>query len=219
MEPDSTNGGERQFDAPRGAAGPELGGPQNGDAGNAAAPEAPPSASPPADAQPDTTTRMGAGRALWLLIRRLVAGPPGPPLASGNPKPQQPEQLRDCLDMLETHPGLRTTTIRLLGPHAADEGASFLHEHVETADEKGNARQTDLYITYRCSHNHWLDQNVRVLGTCFCGAILCSTPGCFAGVCAFCSVCCCSHHRKSYIEDGQVVVCCTRCFWKKYWFW
>jgi hypothetical protein len=152
------------------------------------------------------------------VLRRLVAGPPGPTLASGSPKPQQPEQLRDCLDMLDAHPGLRTTTIRLLGPHAADEGTSFLHEHVETEDKKGNARQTDLYITYRCSNNHWLDQNVRILGTCFCGAILCSTPGCFA-VCNACSACCCSLHRKSYIEDGHVVVCCSRCFWKKYWFW
>ena len=120
--------------------------------------------------------------------------------------------------MLDARPGLRTTTLRLLGPPAAEEGASFVHEHVETQDEHGNARQTDLYITYRCSNNHWIDQNVRILGTCFCGAILCSTPGCFA-VCAACSACCCSQHRKSYIDDGQVVTYCARCFWKKYWFW
>jgi hypothetical protein len=155
--------------------------------------------------------------ACWPMRLRLEPQTT-PPLASGSPKPQQPEHLRDCLDMLDAHSGLRTTTIRLLGPHAADEGASFVHEHVETQDEKGNARQTDLYITYRCSNNHWIDQNVRILGTCFCGAILCSTPGCFA-VCAACSACCCSQHRKSYIDDGQVITYCARCFWKKYWFW
>jgi len=217
VEPDGMNSEERRIDARSGAAEPKLGGPQEVEPGAAGALEAPPSASPQADAQPGTATRTGAGRSLWLLIRRLVAGPTAP-LAAVDAKPQPPEQLRDCLDMLDRHPGLRTTTIRLLGPHAADEGASFLHEHVETADEKGNARQTDLYITYRCTNNHWLDQNVRVLGTCFCGAILCSTPGCFA-VCAACSSCCCSRHRKSFIDDGQVVTYCTSCFWKKYWFW
>jgi len=120
--------------------------------------------------------------------------------------------------MLDANPGLRTTTLRILGPQAREQGESFLHEHVETEDEKGNARQTDIYIAYRCSSNHWLDQNVRVQGTCFCGAILCSTPGCFA-VCAACSSACCSHHRKSLVVDGQIVTYCTRCYWKKYWFW
>jgi len=217
VEPDDMNGDEPRTDAPSGAAEEDCRDQQQEPPTAADRPEASPSAM--STSQAVEPAKIGAVRSLWVVLRRLVAGPTSPPVASGSPKPQQPDQLRDCLDMLDAHPGLRSTTIRLLGPHAADEGASFLHEHVETEDEKGNARQTDLYITYRCSNNHWLDQNVRILGTCFCGAILCSTPGCFAGVCAFCSVCCCSHHRKSYIEDGQVVVCCSRCFWKKYWFW
>ena len=161
--------------------------------------------------------KIGAVWSLWVLLRRLVAGPAESPSAA-DAKPPHSDHLKDCLAMLDAHPGLRTTTLRLLGPQADEQGVSFAHEHVETEDEKGNARQTDLYITYRCSNNHWIDQNVRTLGTCFCGAILCSTPGCFA-VCAACSACCCSQHRKSYIDDGQVITYCSRCFWKKYWFW
>jgi len=120
--------------------------------------------------------------------------------------------------MLDAHPGLRSTTARLLGPQAQEQGESFIHEHIETQDEKGSARQTDLYITFRCSNNHWLSQNVLVQGTCFCGTVLCSTPGCFA-VCAACSSACCPRHRKTVLLDGVATTFCTRCYWKKYWFW
>jgi hypothetical protein len=217
VEPDHMNGDEPRTDALSGAAEHELVGQARVPPVITGGPEVPPATSPKPAVSATELGKVGALQGLRVLLRRLVIGPAAPPVPGGA-QPPQPDHLKDCLAMLDARPGLRTTTIRLLGPHAADEGASFLHEHVETEDEKGNARQTDLYVTYRCSNNHWLDQNVRVLGTCFCGAILCSTPGCFA-VCSTCSVCCCSHHRKSYIEDGQVVTYCTRCFWKKYWFW
>jgi hypothetical protein len=216
VEPDDVNGDEPRTDAPSGAAEQDCRDQQQEPPTAADRLEASPSAT--STSQTSEPAKIGAIQSLWVLLRRLVAGPAESPPAA-DVRPPQPDHLKDCLAMLDAHPGLRTTTLRLLGPPAAEEGASFVHEHVETQDEKGNARQTDLYIAYRCSHNHWTDQNVRILGTCFCGAILCSTPGCFA-VCAACSTCCCSQHRKSFcLGNGQVVTYCTRCFWKKYWFW
>jgi len=168
---------------------------------------------------PQESARVKArlGRTLWGWLRHLVAGPKTPPI-SEVAGPSQPDQLKECLAMLDAHPGLRTTTVRVLGPQAAEQGASFLHEHVETEDEKGNARQTDIYVSHRCSNNHWLDQNVVVKGTCWCGAVLCSTAGCFA-ICQSCSTACCPSHRKTVLLDGVATTYCTRCFWKKYWFW
>jgi hypothetical protein len=208
------NGDEPRTDAPSAAAEQDCRDQQQEPPTDADRPEASPFAT--STSQSAEPAKIGAVRSLWVLFRRLVAGQTESPSAADAKRPQ-PDHLKVCLAMLDAHPGLRTTTLRLLGPPAAEEGASFVHEHVETEDEHGNARQTDLYIAYRCSNNHWIDQNVRILGTCFYGAILCSTPGCFA-VCSACSVCCCSHHRKSYIDDGQIVYC-SRCFWKKYWFW
>lgn len=218
MEPDDTSGEESRTDALSGPAEPELDSQPGHLPGVADSLEAPPSGPSEIDAQPGLTAKIGAMRTLRLLVRRLFVRRARPPLASTGPQAPQPDQLRDSLDLLDAHPGLRSTTVRILGPQAAEQGVTFTHEHIETEDEKGNARQTDLYIAYRCSHNHWIDQNVKVLGTCFCGAILCSTPGCFA-VCAACSACCCSRHRKSHLDDGQVITYCTRCFWKKYWLW
>jgi len=213
---DSMHGEESEAPPPSGAAEHELGSQQEQLPGAADPLEAPPSGPPEADAQPGMTAKAGAMRTLWLLVRGLFVRPAGPPLAADT-KPPPPDHLRACLDLLDAHPGLRSTTIRILGPQATEQGVTFTHEHVETEDEKGNARQTDLYVAYRCSNNHWIDQNVKILGTCFCGAILCSTPGCFA-VCAACSACCCSRHRKSHIDDGQVVTYCSRCHWRKFWF-
>ena len=218
MEPDDMSGEEARADALSGPAEPDLGSQPGQFPGVADSLESSPSGPSEADAQPDLTTKPGAMRTLRLLVRGLFVRPARPPLASEGPTPSQPAQLKDCLDLLDAHPGLRSTTVRILGPQAAEQGVTFTHEHIETEDGMGNARQTDLYISYRCSHNHWIDQNVKILGTCFCGAILCSTPGCFA-VCAACSACCCSRHRKSYIDDGQVVTYCSRCHWRKFWFW
>lgn len=220
MEPDGMNAEEKQTDAFSGAAESGPSDQYERPPEVADTPEAPPSISPAPDAQPGAATKMGAVQSLWLLIRRLVAGPSGLPFAAADPKPPQPDQLRDCLAMLDAHPGLRTTTLRLLGPQAAEQGASFLHEHVETEDEKGNARQTDIYVSHRCSNNHWLDQTVAVKGTCWCGAVLCSTAGCFA-TCQNprCSAVCCPRHRKTVLLDGVATTFCTRCYWKKYWFW
>lgn len=215
MEPDGMNGDEPRTDALSGATEQDIRDQQQKPPTAAVRPEASPSAT--STSQAVELVKIGAMQSLWVFPRRLVAGPAESPAAADAKRPQ-PDHLKDCLAMLDVRPGLRTTTLRLLGPQAAEEGASFVHEHVETEDEHGNARQTDLYIAYRCSNNHWIDQNVRILGTCFCGAILCSTPGCFA-VCTACSACCCSQHRKSYIDGGQVVTYCACCFWKKYWFW
>ena len=217
MEPEGMIGDEPRTGSLSGAAEHETGGQQERESGVADALVAPPSTTPGAGSQPDAPTRLGAGRALWLLIRRLVAGP-AEPLSASEAKPPQPDHLRDCLALLDAHPGLRTTTVRLLGPQAFEQGASFTHEHVETEDEKGNARQTDIYVSHRCSNNHWLDQTVAIKGTCWCGAVLCSTPGCFA-LCQSCSAACCPRHRKTVLLDGVATTYCTRCFWKKYWFW
>jgi hypothetical protein len=215
VEPDGVNGDEPRTDAPSGATEQDCRNQQQEPTTAADRPEA--SFSATSTLQAAEPAKVGAARSLWVLLRHLVIGPADSPSAADARRPQ-PDHLKDCLAMLDARPGLRTTTLRLLGPPAAEEGTSFTHEHIETEDEHGNARQTDLYIAYRCSNNHWIDQNVRILGTCSCGAILCSTPGCFA-VCAACSACCCSQHRKSYIDGGQVVTYCARCFWKKYWFW
>jgi hypothetical protein len=215
VEPDDVNGDEPRTDAPSGAAEQDRRDQQQEPPMAAVRPEA--SLSTMSTSQAAEPAKIGAGRSLWVLLRRLVAGPAESPSAADTKRPQ-PDHLKDCLALLDANPGLRSTTIRILGPLAAEEGISLTHEHIETEDEHGNARQTDLYIAYRCNNNHWIDQNVRILGTCFCGAILCSTPGCFA-VCAACSACCCSQHRKSYIDDGQVITFCSRCFWKKYWLW
>jgi len=174
-------------------------------------------ASGEAPAQGGAGVKARFARTLWDWLQCLVVGPQKPPI-SEVVGPSQPEQLKECLAMLDAHPGLRTTTVRLLGPSAKEQGESFLHEHIETEDEKGNARQTDLYVAYRCSNNHWLDQTVAIKGTCWCGAVLCSTPGCFA-LCQSCSAACCPRHRKTVLLDGVTTTYCIRCFWKKYWFW
>jgi hypothetical protein len=217
VEPDDVNGDEPRTDAPSGAAEQDRRDQQQEPPMAAACPETSPSET--STSQAAEPAKVGAVRSLWVLLRRLVAGPAESPSAAVAKRPQ-PDHLKDCLAMLDARPGLRTTTLRLLGPQAVEEGASFVHEHVETQDEHGNARQTDLYIAYRCSNNHWIDQNVRVQGTCFCGAILCSTPGCFA-ICQnqSCSAACCPRHRKTVLLDGIATTYCTRCFLKKYWFW
>jgi len=219
VEPDRINGEERRIDVPSDMAAYKLCGQSQVPPEAAAGLEAPSAVSPKTTAPSGTKTVACAVRSLGVLLRRLIIGPVKPPSAV-EVKPSQPDHLRDCIDMLDAHPGLRTTTVRLLGPQAKDQGESFLHEHVETEDEKGNARQTDLYISYRCSNNHWLDQTVAVKGACWCGAILCSTPGCFA-ICQNprCSAVCCPTHRKTVILDGIATTFCTRCFWKKYLFW
>jgi len=219
MKPDGMNAEEKQTDASFGAA---VGGPSDPHErppGVAVTPEAPFFTSGEAPAQEVSRVKGRVARTLWDWLRCLVVGPKAPPI-SEVASDSQPEQLKECLAMLDAHPGLRTTTLRVLGPQAAEQGASFLHEHIETEDAKGNARQTDIYVSHRCSNNHWLDQTVAVKGTCWCGAVLCSTPGCFA-ICQnpSCSAACCPRHRKTVLLDGVATTYCTRCFWKKYWFW
>ena len=211
------NGEERETDAPSGAAEQDRRDQQQEPPRAADRPE--PFPSTKSTSQAAEPTKIGAVRSLWVLLRRLVAGPAESPSAADAKQPQ-PDHLKDCLAMLDARPGLRTTTLRVLGPQAEEQGASFLHEHIETEDAKGNARQTDIYVSHRCSNNHWLDQTVVVKGTCWCGAVLCSTAGCFA-TCQnpSCSAVCCPRHRKTVLLDGVTTTFCTRCYWKKYWFW
>ena len=151
MEPDNVNGDEPTTDATSGAAEQNRRDQQQEPPVAADRPEASPSAT--STSQAAEPAKVGAGRSLWVLLRRLVTGPAESPSVADD-KRSHPDHLKDCLALLDANPGLRSTTIRILGPPAAEEGVSLTHEHIETEDEHGNARQTDLYIAYSCSNNH-----------------------------------------------------------------
>jgi len=162
-------------------------------------------------------------RTMWLLIRRLFAGRRNrPPLPGRRGLPRRAE---DYLRLLDGHPGARITTVRLVGTRADADGRVFEHEHIETEDDDGNARQVDVYVGQMCSCGRVFDQDVRPAGVChISGDLLCS-PGPTGGCAAHCSICgrlCGPRHRTERVfEDGRTVVCCGRCLgtylWRRFW--
>ena len=127
--------------------------------------------------------------------------------------------MEDYVHLLDGHPGLRTSTTRLLGGRAADDNVMFDHQHIETVDDAGNAVQADVYDTRTCSFGHTLDQACRAVGICEIGGeVLCAAPSCSAA-CAVCGAVCCARHRKTRdLGDGRTVTYCSRCSWRHWLF-
>ena len=156
----------------------------------------------------------------WLrrFLRWLGGGRTGAPASS--PAPGRPvRRVEDYVGLLDRHPGLRSTTIRILGGRATDDGTLFAREHIETEDDAGNAIQVDVFDARVCGFGHALDQNCRATAICaICGELMCSAEGC-TGLCSVCGSACCARHRRIRdLGDGEVRIYCSRCSWR-YWFW
>jgi hypothetical protein len=160
----------------------------------------------------------------WLrrLLRWLGSGSTGAPAPPNTPG-RQVRRVEDYVGLLDRHPGLRSTTIRVMGGRATDDGTLFAREHVETEDDAGNAVQVDAFDARTCSLGHMFDQTCLAVGVCELGGeVVCSHETCGGGtaaVCQACGACCCPRHRKNYnLGDGRTVTYCINCGWKKYWF-
>lgn len=159
----------------------------------------------------------------WLrrFLRWLSNGSSGAP-AQPNTPGRRGRQVQDYLDLLDQHPGLRNTTVRLLGGKAMDDNVIFTREHVETTDDAGNALQVEVFDARTCGFGHVLHEQCHAAGVCgVCGELLCSTerPTPCASVCQSCGTVCCARHRNTYnLGDDKVVTYCSRCSWR-FWFW
>lgn len=138
--------------------------------------------------------------------------------------------VQNYLDLLDGHPGLRTTNVRVLGDTVTQDNLLFEHEHIETEDDSGNARQVDVYGTRVCSFGHLLDQQTRPMARCqYCGRLTCSAGSgnsdpsgqrCSHN-CTACGAACCSLHCTTYVVQDKDVCYCHRCQWRYWWhrFW
>ena len=162
---------------------------------------------------------MGFLRWLRQMLSGRFAGPRTGAPSQVDRAGRHVQRVDDYLELLEDHPGSRTTQIRILGSQASEDRVGFRHERIETEDDRGNARQVDVYEAKTCSFGHMLDQEVRVMSVCQiqgCGAVLCSAPGCSA-TCE-CGASCCPTHRKSWqVGPGRTVTYCSICKWRHYW--
>ena len=159
-------------------------------------------------------------RRLWSFLVQVFTHPQPPAPANHN----TPEHgVEDYLELLNQRPGTRVTTVRTLGHRASDDGIAFVHEHSETADEQGTARQIDIYAGRMCTAGHVLDQQVRVTGLCaVCSAVLCSSeaggPTACSKSCCVCNSPVCSAHRSTFdMGKDRSVTYCSRCRWRHYW--
>jgi len=159
----------------------------------------------------------------WLqrLLRWLSGGSTGAP-APSNPPGRPGRRVEDYVRLLDGHPGLRGTTVRLLGGRATDDNVLFGREHIETEDDAGNAVQVDAFDTRTCGFGHILSESCHAAGLCgICGELLCSTerPTPCTSICGSCGIVCCTRHRRTRdLGDGEVITYCSRCSWR-YWFW
>jgi hypothetical protein len=159
-------------------------------------------------------------RRLWSFLVQVFTHPQ-PPAPAETHTPEQ--GVEDYLELLNRHPGTRVTTVRTLGHRASDDGTVFVHEHIETADEQGNARQIDIFDGRTCSCGHVLDQQVRPTSVCaICSAILCSSgagsPDACSKSCSMCNSPVCAADRTTFdLGKGQSITYCSRHRWRHYW--
>ena len=158
---------------------------------------------------------------LKWLVGHVHAQAPGDSGTAGTPG-HPARRIEDFVGLLDRHPGMRSTTLRILGGRATDDGTLFVREHIETTDDAGNARQVEVFAARTCGFGHVLDEHCHAAGICgVCGELLCSTehPTPCTSVCQSCGTACCARDRNTYnLGDGKIVTYCSRCSWR-FWFW
>jgi len=152
---------------------------------------------------------------MQVLLRVLLGGHGRRPPPSDQDAPSSSDSY---LHILDSHPGTRMTTVRILDPASADRGILSRHEKIESEDEvTGSLIQIDAYHAALCpTCGRLLDKETPPVAVCrLCQKVICA--GCH-NRCCVCQCAVCPQHSRTYQTTADKAhVYCSRCAWRHYW--